>query len=240
MGFSPLGTLLVLMCSTSGSVASFVTLKCNPDNHGRVCHQSLLNCTVSLSEEAENTQIMEVIWMKEGTEIPLGAEIPLKLLQYNASGEHQLEPRFTFAEPHWKVTMNVSMLVTETKIADIGKYRCFVVTNGGESGTSTSLSVSGPYRAPTISSVMEDKRVTSLSCNASGGYPKGTIHWFDENSTRLTPRHEQNAIPTGDGLFNLTSMLDRPPDSAFYTCVVNGTGGQEGEARYPPAEFRRG
>ncbi|KAG7255542.1 hypothetical protein CRUP_018057, partial [Coryphaenoides rupestris] len=78
------------------------------------------------------------------------------------------------------------MLVTETKIADVGKYRCFVVTNGGECGTSTSLSVSG------------------------------------------------------DGLFNLTSTLDRPPDSAFYTCVVNGIGGQEGEARYPPAEFGRG
>lgn len=89
-----------------------------------------------------------------------------------------------------------------------------------------------PYSNPIISSVKEDNRIISLSCHANGGYPKGTIDWFDEKHNPLTSSHEQEAIQTEDGLFNLTSTLNQPPDTWFYICAVIGTGGQEGEARF--------
>ena len=114
-------------------IAGFVNLKCNSHNHGWFGHQSLLECIVTPSKEAEDAQILRVIWMKEGAKSALidTTKLPFK-------------PRFTLAEPEWKKhNMNISMLVTNTTIADIGNYWCKVETDSGDDTVLISLNASG-------------------------------------------------------------------------------------------------
>ncbi|KAK0132741.1 CD276 antigen [Merluccius polli] len=202
--------------------SSFVKLKCNSHNHGRFGHQSLLECIVTPSKEAEDAKILRVIWMKEGAESAL---IDTTKLPF--------EPRFTLAEPEWKKhNRNISMLVMNTKIADIGNYRCTVESDSGDDTVLISLSVSDPYGPPTIS--FEEKKMI-LTCKASGGFPEGRIHWFDEHKSNWTRSAKQDAIKTEDGRFNLTSRMELLAGSLMskYTCAVyNSSGGREGEDHY--------
>ncbi|KAJ3614142.1 hypothetical protein NHX12_017718, partial [Muraenolepis orangiensis] len=207
----------------------FVNVNCNP-GHGQFGHQSLLECIVSLSEEAKGVKITKVYWYND----QLGTET--LLINYTSSG-HSSQPRFTLAEPNWTGTnLNVSMLVNNTMITDIGSYTCKVVTVRGSPSASTNLSVSAPYSTPTIGKTDKNnqKAVMTLSCNASGGYPSGGIHWFDEHKTDWTTSSKQHAIKTKDGRFSLTSELDLLSGSIYskYTCVVfNSSKGREGEAQ---------
>ncbi|KAJ3614141.1 hypothetical protein NHX12_017717 [Muraenolepis orangiensis] len=208
----------------------FVNVNCNP-GHGQFGHQSLLECIVSLSEEAKSVKITKVYWYND----QLGPET---LLINYASSDHSSQPRFTLAEPNWTGTnLNVSMLVNNTMITDIGSYTCTVLTVSSRASASTNLSVSAPYSTPTIGKTDKNnqKAVMTLSCNASGGYPSGGIHWFDEHKTDWTTSSKQHAIKTKDGRFSLTSELDLLSGSIYskYTCVVfNSSRGREGEAQF--------
>ncbi|KAF4080322.1 hypothetical protein AMELA_G00168990 [Ameiurus melas] len=46
-----------------------------------------------------------------------------------------------------------------------------------------------------------------LYCNASGGYPEGTIHWFDQSNTNWTKSATLQSMQGNDGLFTLSSKL---------------------------------
>ncbi|KAM4604244.1 butyrophilin subfamily 1 member A1 isoform 2-T3 [Polymixia lowei] len=219
--------LAVIISICAGNASSFVKVECKSENHGQYGQQSMLDCVVKTSEEVENAEIRVVTWKKKG----------LDLVFFNR-GEIKHEPRFQFAEPNWNnKNMNVSLLVTNTEIADIGSYECMVITDSGDGSTSTRLSVTARYKTPTIQSIPEKKNQpntdVTLFCKSNGGYPKGHIRWFTEQNVEWKHISGQEAHETEDGLYSLTSNLTVMQDSVFpkYTCrVYSATGSEEGEA----------
>lgn len=92
------------------------------------------------------------------------------------------------------------------------------------------------YNEPTVSFIPEKIHQGTggtLTCNSIGGYPKGELRWFVEDTTDWTQGSEMHTEQQNSGLFNLSSKLRLLPGSTFskYTCVVyNATGGKEDEA----------
>lgn len=90
------------------------------------------------------------------------------------------------------------------------------------------------YSKPTIARVDSVDTLTSLSCEAHGGYPKGELRWFDEHDVPvLTTSTEEKLL--SDGVFQLSSELVLPhmSNSSKYTCAVfTGNGSREDEATF--------
>jgi hypothetical protein len=81
-----------------------------------------LECILILSEEATDVQINKIIWKKNGAETAL--------IDYKRGSTLKSEPRFTLAQ-RYNIHFDVSMLVTNTLMADRGNYTCIVETNRG-------------------------------------------------------------------------------------------------------------
>ncbi|XP_039469001.1 uncharacterized protein LOC120440470 isoform X2 [Oreochromis aureus] len=131
--------------------------------------------------------------------------------------------------------MNVSLLITNTAVADDGYYKCMVITDSGDDRMVTTLKVQARYSVLTVHSIPEKivpNSDSTLICESHGGYPKGTLRWFDEEKHEWTKSSEMEATQSDDGLFQLTSRLSLLRGSTFpkYTCAVfNASGGKEDE-----------
>ncbi|CAL8289582.1 unnamed protein product [Arctogadus glacialis] len=224
---------LTLICTIIAGTSEFVQLKCNGNNNGRFGQQSLLECILILSEEATDVQIKRIIWKKNEAE----TGIETALIDYERGSTLKSEPRFTLAERH-NIHFDVSMLVTDTLMADRGNYTCIVDTSRGFCTSSAPrLRLSVPYSTPNINRSRNPNQnvAMTLSCTATGGYPEGKILWFDEYGTDWSPSSQQEAIETTDGRFNLVSKLDLLSGSSFstYTCAVHNIRGErEGETQH--------
>uniref|UniRef100_A0AAZ3Q5M6 Ig-like domain-containing protein n=1 Tax=Oncorhynchus tshawytscha TaxID=74940 RepID=A0AAZ3Q5M6_ONCTS len=190
-----------LACIRAGnSSETFVKLECNEEYHGVYGQQSLLQCNV---KAVENVTILTVTWKR--------VEADPLLLEFHKDTSN-LTPGFKFAEPSWnKDNMNVSLLLTKTKMADKGVYECMVTTDRGDDTATTSLSV-------------------------TGGQQTGLIWWFDQDGYNWTHRTELVAKETDDGLFSLSSKFTvQKATSSYtnYTCkVLNSNGAEEGVASF--------
>uniref|UniRef100_A0A8C7WHW8 Ig-like domain-containing protein n=1 Tax=Oncorhynchus mykiss TaxID=8022 RepID=A0A8C7WHW8_ONCMY len=216
--------------STGNSSESFVKLECEEEYHGVYGQQSLLECIVNA---VQNVTILTVTWKRVGGDAPL--------LEYHKHANASTLG-FKFAEPSWnKNNMNVSLLLTNTKMADKGVYECMVRTDSGDATATVSLSVTAMYKSPTMSSSPENciKQNTGVTifCNSTGGHQKGLIWWFDEFGTNCTGSAELVAKKTDDTLFSLSSKLTvlkaTYSGSTNYSCTVHNTNGvQEGKASF--------
>uniref|UniRef100_A0A8C7W6B7 Ig-like domain-containing protein n=1 Tax=Oncorhynchus mykiss TaxID=8022 RepID=A0A8C7W6B7_ONCMY len=219
-----------LACIRAGnSPETFVKLECKEEYHGVYGQQSLLQCNV---KAVENVTILTVTWKR--------VEADPLLLEYHKDTSN-LTPGFTFAEPSWnKDNMNVSLLLTKTKMADKGVYECMVRTDSGDDTATTSLSVTAKYITPTLSSIPEtnikENTDVTIFCNSTGGHQKGLIWWFDQDGYNWTRRAELVAKETDDGLFSLSSkfiVLKATSSYTNYTCkVLNVNGAVEGKASF--------
>ncbi|XP_026160205.1 uncharacterized protein LOC113128829 isoform X2 [Mastacembelus armatus] len=210
--------------------AAFVKVQCTTESVGQYGQQSLLDCNVKHSEEVSDFQIRVVVWKKEGVDEPV--------LMFNKE-EITSQPGFQFAEPSWNNrNMNVSLLITNTKVVDSGAYGCMVIGNSGDDMSDTNLKVTAKYKVPTISSIPEKITLNtggSLICKSDGGYPKGEIRWFDEYNTDWTKSAKMEAKQTTSGLVQLSSELTLLQGSVFskYICqVFNASGGKEAETTF--------
>uniref|UniRef100_A0A8C8G844 Ig-like domain-containing protein n=1 Tax=Oncorhynchus tshawytscha TaxID=74940 RepID=A0A8C8G844_ONCTS len=210
-------------------LASFVKLECNEEYHGVYGQQSLLQCNV---KAVENVTILTVTWKR--------VEADPLLLEFHKDTSN-LTPGFKFAEPSWnKDNMNVSLLLTKTKMADKGVYECMVTTDRGDDTATTSLSVTAKYITPTMSSIPEtnikENTDVTIFCNSTGGQQTGLIWWFDQDGYNWTHRTELVAKETDDGLFSLSSKFTvQKATSSYtnYTCkVLNSNGAEEGVASF--------
>ncbi|XP_038835005.1 uncharacterized protein LOC120032864 isoform X3 [Salvelinus namaycush] len=188
-----------LACIRSGdSSEKFVNLECNEESHGVYGQQSLLQCNV---KAVKKVTILTVTWKR----------VEALLLEYNQDTFNPT-PGFKFAEPSWnKKNTNVSLLLTNTKMADTGEYTCMVRTDSGDDTATTSLSV-------------------------TGGQQKGSIRWFDQFRNDWTRSAELVAKETEDGPFSLSSKFKvqkATSSSTNYTCeVLNVNGAVEGMASF--------
>ncbi|XP_067114977.1 programmed cell death 1 ligand 2 isoform X2 [Osmerus mordax] len=215
--------LLTCLISSSKSVEEFLSLDCPTEHHGVYGQRSLVKC-IAKANLGEIPTIKHLVWKK-------GGEILLMFTTGNLMGKDGVQ----FADPDWKVNMNMSLLLTNTKMSDMGEYECMVLTDIGYQKAKTNLSVTAKYQTPTMNSIqganIKDNTDVTLFCNATGGDQIGSIQWFDEFGKNWTPNSELVGSKTENGLSNLSSRLVLKDPSSNYTCLVfNARGVQEGKA----------
>ncbi|KAI4879821.1 hypothetical protein NFI96_030623, partial [Prochilodus magdalenae] len=141
---------------------------------------------------------------------------------FQMNGKVQGDPRFNLPSRE-----NPSLQITNTALSDEGLYEYVVVTNRGiiQDGTFR-ISVTANYSKPVMNSwpvKTADGGPADLYCNASGGYPSGTIHWFDGTGTNWTNRATLEITEGEDKLVHLSSRLSLTSiDSSWgeFRCVV--------------------
>lgn len=208
----------------------FVKVEYKTANVGHYGQQSLLECVIKTSTVAKDATIRVVTWKK--LTYPEDEDgLPLVVF---AKGELNKKSGYKFAEPSWdKTNMNVSLLITNTTVAHDGYYKCMVITDSGDDSMVTTLKVQARYSVPTVRSIPEkiiQNTDSTLVCESRGGYPNGTLRWFDEKGHEWTKSSEMEVTQSSDSLFQLTSRLSLLRGSTFptYACIVfNASGGKE-------------
>ncbi|XP_029109898.1 CD276 antigen-like isoform X2 [Scleropages formosus] len=203
----------------------FLTLKCPLENHGVCGQDSVIQCTLKSSHQ--HVRVMGLVWRKLGSSFPLISYMGGRLRQTG---------RFQLLERGWdERNANVSLAVRDTRVADQGLYQCAVLTEYGNAKLIASLRVTAKYRELRVTSIpesniQEDSTVLML-CTAHGGYPEGTMKWFDQYGTDWTRSAEMQAMEVEEGFFNLTSRFSvwrASSVSPRYRCVLfNGSGAEE-------------
>ncbi|KAF5886777.1 muscle, skeletal receptor tyrosine-protein kinase-like isoform X1, partial [Clarias magur] len=137
------------------------------------------------------------------------------------------KPCFTFqpyenrvtGDSRFKVESLPSLQLHNTAISDEGGYRYYIRTNLGNDDAEFRINVTAVYSPPVITSEpteIKDGGAADLYCRASGGYPAGTIHWFDQRNTNWTQNSRLQITQGHDGLFTLSSKLSfRSIDSTW-------------------------
>jgi hypothetical protein len=111
----------------------------------------LLQCNV---KAVENVTIVIVTWKR--------VEADTLLLEYHKDASN-LTPGFKFAEPSWnKDTMNVSLLLTKSKMADKGVNECMVTTDCGDATATNSLNVTGESCTVYSSTKCDYKKISTF------------------------------------------------------------------------------
>ncbi|XP_076741170.1 CD276 antigen homolog isoform X1 [Maylandia zebra] len=225
--------------------SGFVKVECKAENVGHYGQQSLLECVVKTSSDVNDPNIRMVAWKKLTSPEDEGDLV----LGFKRGKLDEPKRGYRFAEPSWDgKNMNVSLLITNTAVADEGDYKCIVITDSGDDNMVTTLKVQAKYSVPTVYSIPEKivpNTDSTLVCESHGGYPQGTIRWFDEEKHEWTKSSEMDAKQSDDGLFQLTSRLSLLGGSTFskYTCAVfNASGGKEDEKTFemPPPPSSQG
>ncbi|KAL3996295.1 Rab GDP dissociation inhibitor [Sarotherodon galilaeus] len=232
------GTLLFIftaICVTAVKSGGFVKVECKAENVGHYGQQSLLECVVKTSTDVTDPDIRMVAW-KKLTSLEDEGDL---VLGFNSGKWDRPKRGYRFADPSLdKKNMNVSLLITNTAVADDGYYKCMVFTDSGDDSMLTTLKVQARYSVPTVHSIPEkivSNTDSTLICESHGGYPKGTLRWFDEKNHEWTGSSEMEVTRSDDGLFQLTSRLSLLRGSTFpkYTCAVfNASGGKEDEKTF--------
>ncbi|XP_076001377.1 CD276 antigen-like isoform X2 [Genypterus blacodes] len=225
--------ILAVICFCVGSASSFLSLEVKAGNTVQKDHPSMLECTIKITKDVEELVILNVVWKKAEK----------SLLLYDKGRISPAESRFQFAEPSWNnKNMNVSLLITNTKLTDAGEdYLCIVSTSSGVSKMGTRLDVTAKYNTPTIQSsptkIAYDMDF-NLRCQSKGGYPQGQLRWFDKDGAEWTKSSYMNVTQMEDGLFSLFSELSvlQGSMSSKYTCAVyNANGGREEQVPFDVA-----
>ncbi|XP_036372931.1 cytotoxic and regulatory T-cell molecule isoform X2 [Megalops cyprinoides] len=220
--FLPLVFFAEIMCAKSSD--KLVSLECLPENHGVYGQNTLLKCEVKSRQE--DVRVIMVFWKRDGSNV----------LTFRSGREPNPDARFQLLKHSHT---DVSLLLKNTLRTDEGKYECTVITDSGEDKKEMSLKVTAPYTKPTMGSIPEkdidDDTDVTLYCNASGGYPLGMIHWFDQFGTNWTRSAVTTALETEDKRINLVSKFTLKASSVHpgYRCsVLNSNGVKEGETEF--------
>uniref|UniRef100_A0A3Q4N1J2 CD276 antigen homolog n=1 Tax=Neolamprologus brichardi TaxID=32507 RepID=A0A3Q4N1J2_NEOBR len=230
------GTLLFIftaLCVTA--VKRFVKVECKAENVGQYGQHSLLECVVKKTTDIKDPKIRTVAWKKLTSPEDEGD----LMLGFNRGKLDEPKRGYRFAEPLWdEKNMNVSLLITNTAVAHDGYYECIVITDSGDDSIVTTLKVQARYSVPTVHFIPEKivpNSDSTLICESRGGYPKGTLCWFDEENHEWTKSSKMEVTQSDDGLFQLTSRLSLLGGFTFlkYTCAVfNASGGKENDKTF--------
>ncbi|XP_051996652.1 uncharacterized protein LOC127653880 isoform X2 [Xyrauchen texanus] len=206
-----------------------------------VCAEVLwkLECQPTVGIAAQTTVIRCPI--KHSGQIEVFGVALTKVKQEKPVFEHIInktplgDPRFSLVNP----AKDPSLQISDTVFSDEGEYEYYVVTNMGEKRARLSISVVANYRDPVTSSWPEnvtDGGPVNLYCNATDGYPAGTIHWFDKSETNRTiDSIMTKAIKETNGSKSvaLSSKLSIDSSLAPFRCVVlNSKFVKEGEKTF--------
>ncbi|XP_046703857.1 uncharacterized protein LOC124384908 [Silurus meridionalis] len=154
--------------------------------------------------------------ISQNTNIPCSIESQKKPVSINTVVLKRLEeekPCFIYqphentiaGDPRFKVLGGSSLQLQNTAISDEGEYEYDIRTSLGEDLIKFTISVTAKYNNPVIK--IEENGRAELHCTASGGYPAGTLHWFDQSNTNWTKSASLDITRGDDGLHTLSSTL---------------------------------
>ncbi|XP_052455326.1 uncharacterized protein LOC128015501 isoform X1 [Carassius gibelio] len=95
-----------------------------------------------------------------------------------------------------------SLKISKTMFSDEGEYLYHVITDSGFKKIKLSISVTAKYKDPVTSTWPEkvmDRGPVSLYCNATDGFPAGTINWFDQSGNNWTSNSVLTKDPKDNG-----------------------------------------
>ncbi|XP_047670244.1 muscle, skeletal receptor tyrosine-protein kinase isoform X2 [Tachysurus fulvidraco] len=210
----------VLMMSSlrvGKSVDSLFTLKCQPAV-GVIGQTTIISC--SLEARTENKPSINTV-------------VITKFGQKNPSFTFNKFDNIVTGDTRFSFNNAPSLELHNTMISDEGEYSYFIRTSQGPASIRFTLNVTAKYFPPVITTGQKeiiDNGPADLYCTANGGYPAGTIHWFDLRNTNWTKNTNLSITQGDDGLFTLTSKLTFSKiDSLWgqYRCVVLNSRYQE-------------
>ncbi|KAF4080324.1 hypothetical protein AMELA_G00169010 [Ameiurus melas] len=193
------------------SAETLFKLKCQPAV-GVIGQTTHISCSIEFLTDSKLVSINTVVLTRSGEE----------------------KPCFTFqpyvnrvtGDSRFKVENEPSLQLHNTAISDEGEYRYFIRTSLGNEQVKFTINVTAQYHNPIITSMPEEVvngEHADLYCNASDGYPEGTIHWFDQSNTNWTKSTTLQSTQGNDGLFTLSSKLSfQKIDTLWepFRCVV--------------------
>ncbi|KAG9277379.1 hypothetical protein AMEX_G7384 [Astyanax mexicanus] len=189
-----LAVLFLSLCSET--CGRLLRLECQPAD-GVVGQTMKIPCSFKSSSGHQEINIVLVSVFKSDP------ENPVFLFRKNVETG---DPRFKLPSEN-----NPSLELASAAVTDEGNYRYMILTNRGviEDG-SFRISITANYTEPTMSSwpeVIQDGGSADLYCNASGGYPAGSIQWFDSTNTDWTKNATLEFTEGEDKLVQLSSKL---------------------------------
>ncbi|KAF4080321.1 hypothetical protein AMELA_G00168980 [Ameiurus melas] len=204
-------------------IKGLFNMKCQPAV-GVIGQTTHISCSIEYFTDPKPISINTVVLTRSGEEKPCFIFQPYV---NRVTGDSRFE---------FKAENGPSLQLHNTVISDESKYTYFIQTNRGTDKVKFTISVTSKYSNPIITSMPEevvDGEHADLYCNASGGYPAGTIHWFDQSNTNWTKSTTLQSTQGNDGLFTLSSKLSFQKINracAPYRCVVlNNKYEEEGE-----------
>ncbi|XP_056306784.1 cytotoxic and regulatory T-cell molecule isoform X2 [Danio aesculapii] len=97
-------------------------------------------------------------------------------------------------------TGNVSLMLTNIKIQDEGRYKCYTANDKSNNEQFVSVSVEAPVRSLNITLVHE-----TVTCTTSGVYPEPDVRWSSSNPLAKDPLNKFSK--TEENLLTVTSIL---------------------------------
>ncbi|XP_066520189.1 putative butyrophilin subfamily 2 member A3 [Hoplias malabaricus] len=183
--------LVLLLFSVSlGHAKKVLEMECQ-SVLGVIGENTTIPCSFKLPTEDNDVMIYEMIIKKKG-------QINSVLYINDPNNVVKGDPRIILPS-----RTDPSLLFTNTAVSDEGEYEYSLNTNRGEiKNRRFSLRVTGSRgnHQPIITLCSEDteESSTKLCCSASGGYPAGTIHWFDSTGINWTERATLEITEAGD------------------------------------------
>ncbi|XP_053098192.1 uncharacterized protein zgc:174863 isoform X3 [Pangasianodon hypophthalmus] len=203
--------LILLSVPDVKSSESLFKLKCQPAV-GVIGQTTHISCSIELYTKPKPVVINTVTLTRGEEKKSCFAFQPFENIQIGDS--------------RFGVENGPSLQLHNTAISDEGKYRYNIRTNLGQDDVQFTINVTAKYSNPIITSVQKEivnDGAADLYCSASGGYPAGTIHWFDQSNTNWTKSATLQSTQGNDGLFTLSSNLSfQKIDSLWapFRCVV--------------------
>ncbi|KAB5584686.1 hypothetical protein PHYPO_G00110330 [Pangasianodon hypophthalmus] len=193
------------------STESLFKLKCQPAV-GVIGQTTHISCSIELYTKPKPVVINTVTLTRSGEKKSCFAIQPFENIQIGDS--------------RFDVENGPSLQLHNTTFSDEGEYWYIIRTNLGQDDVQFTINVTAKYSNPIITSVQKEivnDGAADLYCSASGGYPAGTIHWFDQSNTNWTKSATLQSTQGNDGLFSLSSKLSFQKIDllwAHFRCVV--------------------
>uniref|UniRef100_A0A667YV65 Ig-like domain-containing protein n=1 Tax=Myripristis murdjan TaxID=586833 RepID=A0A667YV65_9TELE len=112
---------------------------------------------------------------------------------------------------------DISLKLSEVKLSDEGRYRCFIPLLGTESAVE--LVVDGTASSPVIHTSKSSSGVV-LECESKGWYPEPELFWLDAEG-KLLSAGAPETVRGPDGLYTVSSRVTvEKSHSNSFTCRV--------------------
>ncbi|XP_066566456.1 butyrophilin subfamily 3 member A2 [Amia ocellicauda] len=120
---------------------------------------------------------------------------------------------------------DVSLLIRDLRVADQGRYTCFVDSGSFYDRAEVEVKISMTGSAPLVSLDGHQSGGIALSCESEGWYPQPDVQWKTKPRTTLSAAPRSHITRTPDGLYSVRSDLLLPGRAGgAVSCVVTHGG----------------